>query len=322
MATIPDNYDFKLQFGLRVFDTSIVKIMSKMFAYLDEYSQNGRDRSVFPTIIGVDVDYNGNENTVPHIRSFMKQLRKVHQHNFVRFVTETLWAMESDNDDIFYAHDGQREDRCDAMLTLRVIDAEKALVEVGLRHSRNHERHSLLADLSSGMKQFLPSGIIGMNDDRIHQIMNSLYTKTYRLYQAGYLFEPLHIVILPTRSGNGFYPVALYGMSYDDARRRHRRISSQVKIQQHKYGHIFTDKITPQSLLYLLLHSVQDNDNFGIRQKAVKDTYALSELIFSYWATFKETYETNHDIIMFNILDHETETVDVYRLPMHATPKA
>ena len=301
--------------SLYKFDISIQRVLDKTLSLLAPW----RSLSMLPPYIGIDIDYNGHEESVPVLTKFVKKLRQVHQTAFVRFVSDAFWTQQSQNGDIFYIYDLPKSDWCDVIWTFRLVNDEQ--IEVHITQPVDIYRQTFLSDLSDHLKRFIATPKDCMSPDDISVIMTDFYKNTKRVNRIKHLRENLHILLIPTKAGLGFYPVALYGMSHFDAKRRGAIIEKQQKFDRHRYSNFLNQELTPGDNIYNLLHLIQETERFGAQHKSAKDTYALVEALFSVYSTRSEGERSRHDMVLFNVANKRSCLVDTYHYTMKELDK-
>lgn len=292
--------------SLNKFDTSIERVMSTLWAALGP-TVNQR---MFPTLIGLEIDFDGTTDDVGVLRSFLRKLRKVSQTHFVRFVTDTLWAAESDNVDVFYTHDEAKDDWCDVMWTIKFTRAKQ--IELTSVLSVDQDRHIFLNNLANNVKKFIPFEKADTVEVAIARTVRRFYTSVKDIDIVHQLDENLHIFLIPNMCQSGFYPIILYGMSYDDAFRKGRRLMSELDYHANTKYEIFTDAPCLGGMFNRTLDMIQETEKFGFNLKEAKDTYALTESIFGLYAYKSRLEESKHDLIVINQFGDRRNDVNTY----------
>lgn len=284
--------------------------MSRLYALVGETRKN---LSV-PILIGIDVDYNNQGDALFVLRNFLHRLRRIHQRHFVRFVTDTLWAMESDNTHLFYAHDGPKERRCDVVWTIKIVGSEQ--VEVLMTKTGSTDRETLLVETSIKLKRFV-SGVENNADHvAIVQLMHRFYGRLGQLHHIRLLEEDFHVMMVPSFNNKGYYSLPLYGMSYFDAKRKFSYIKSQMEYTQRCYYDTLPDPLVIGDVFYTTLKLIQDNSNFGVARNTRHDTYNLAEQLFAVFAGYQQIRQSPHDVILFSERDSDNFMIDTYRSSM------
>jgi hypothetical protein len=292
------------------FDKSIIRVMEQTRALVGDRCAH----SLLPTLVGIDIDYNGLRNAVPLFRSFLNKLITLRDKHFTRFVTDTLWAMESDNGHIFYTYDGPKTAWCDVVWTVRAMG--DAQVEICVELVAKNPSHALMQEVSASLKKFVPAAASSGNR-AIQDVMLRFYKNTDRVYQTSHLHENFHILMIPSTNGRGYYPIPIHGMTYRDGRRHYKQVIQQLEHQQHSLYEVFTHLSSSEEILDILLSLMQANQVFDPRSHQAKENYALAELIFGLIATYYKYPETNHDVILVNSVNPDLHHVDACRLSMH-----
>jgi hypothetical protein len=291
------------------FKTSILRVMEKT-----QKLMGGRcHQALMPTLIGIDVDYNGLRDAVPLFRKFLNELITLREKHFVRFVTDTLWALESDKGHIFYTYDGPKTAWCDVVWTVRAMGPDQ--VEIEVTAVPNNPIQGLMTDLSSSLKKFIP-GQTRPEIASIEDVMYRFYKNTQRVYQTTHLNENFHILLVPSPERKGYYPIPIHGMSYTDAQRHYRQVTQQQDHLVHNHYELFNKAADPAELLHAILTLIQANHRFDCRGNPAQERYALAELAFGLCATHHRYERSDHDLILFNMAHEDFHSADIHRLSM------
>ena len=135
-----------------------------------------------------------------------------------------------------------------------------------------------------------------------------------------HLKDDLHIFFIPTLKRDRYYPVALWGLTVADARRRYKASEKQLEFLQVKYPDAVGDRLYIGEILSLLVQAIQENEETGCRMKTAHTTYGLIELLFGYYLTRYENVEwevSPHEMIMIDCTEEEdVSVIEVYNLKM------
>lgn len=309
MTQVPLACDYQHLVSLNRFDKSINKVMDWVERIVGDHQKN----SLFPTLIGIDMDHYDHGKHPLLFRAFLDQLGKIQSKYFVRFVVDVHWAMISDSGFLFYTCDGNKEDRCD--IVWKVGARSDHQVDILMKTPNNSERRKLLNDLSTTLRKLVKCN--KTNDGRVlFDAILRFYDNTSTLEHVHHLKEHLHILLLPNGVNNGFYPVPLYGMSYFDGSRREGRITQWSDFYKKCHDKIFTQDYNAGQSVYALIDLIRDNDKFGTTPSHTHETYNLAEMVFAFWSMNHAGEESNHDVILFNLGSWEDRDTTVYRYPM------
>jgi hypothetical protein len=310
MIRTPNVASYEHLISLKKFDTSMDRLMNRLYAIVGETRKN---LSV-PVLVGIEVDYNGQDNALPVLRTFLHRLRRLHHQHFVRFVTDTLWAMESDNGHLFYTHDGPKNHRCDIMWYVKVLNDEQ--VEVWVSKSGNPEKDVLLMETSIKLKRFVSSNGRDISDEALVNLLHRFYGRFSQLRAIRSLEEDFHVLLLPSFNNKGYGSVPLYGMSYFDAQRKFKHLIQQMEYTERCYYDTLPDQVSVHDKFWTTLKLIQDNRNFAAARQTVQDTYNLTEMLFAIYAGAMMTRHSSHDVILFHERDEHHQTIDSYRSSM------
>jgi hypothetical protein len=310
MSTLSTRYVTQHFVSLNKFDASMDRVMAHMWASLGLCAT----QKMFPTLIGVDVDSVDRNVNTPALRTFFKKFRGLGQKHFVRFMTDTLWAMESDNGDVFYSYDGPKQDRCDVVWTLKSVNDHQ--VEITAEVTSTPEQRKYLSDLSHSMKRLIPSKHHSPDLRYVTDLVSDFYKSTKHIDAAHQLEEDLHVLLIPNLPRTGFYPIILHGMSHFDAKRKGRQIIREFDHHLNTRYEILTHDVEIGDMFYRLLDLIQATDKFGMNVKHAQDTYALAEALFGIFALNSRCDESNHDVVLFHHVKDSTIHIDTYRYDM------
>lgn len=297
--------------SLSRFETSITRVLEFMYSITKDYKKN----SLTPLLIGIDVRYGNHPNPVPLFRQFLNKLHLLRERYFIRFITDTLWAFESDYGYNFYASDKSKFDKCDIVWNVTASGLEQVEIEV-LFPKLNNDKE-LINQLSEHLRKFIPLSRQTITPDYLVKTMIDFYKQNKKICRINQLEDQFHILLIPTLKGNGFYPVPLQGMSLEDARRHYKQVTSQLAYQQHNYHEFFGNPVNTTDLLYILVTLLQDTHYFDKKKNIAQEAYGLAEFLLGWLATHNQGIDSNHEIILFYIKDRNLRITNGYRLCMH-----
>lgn len=288
---------------------SLEKLMIKIWSIKGGY----RRKTLLPTLIGLEVVLKDRIHEVPTMRKFLKGLRGTQDKHFIRFVSTMIWAMESDNGDLFYTPDNASEEMCDIIWRIEVINSQYVVVVVDIPKT-SHQNilfHSLCQSLTPSVGGPVPDP----SDEDTFDFLMRFYRTTDQLPSVRNLSTSFHVLLIPNREGNSLYPIPLVGISVSDAKRKYAAAIKALTVAHRQHSEFFMQSVTVSDVLSLLIESIQDNEFKGIRRKTSQCTYALAELLFSCCVVNDEDPEgqTNHDLLLFEKLDDDVNSVNLHR---------
>lgn len=310
MASSFQRYASHHYVSLDKFDASMDAVMKAIPGIRGRH----RKKSILPTLIGIEINYNGQTESVRPLVEFFTHLKKLQQTHFVRFVIDNFWVLELEND-FMYTDDGPKEDYCDIVWTLRMSGNRQ--VEIATTVVANAPHENLIADLSVYLKDFVP-GVAGEapHDSQFYDMMVNLFRHTRAVPQARFLQEHFHILLVPTASQKNYYPIPIWGMSYYDAKRRYQQTSEALDFNRIDRDDILTYDVSAIDIMHHQIAMIQENEQFGCRANTAQLTYAYAELLFGAYASMETRSESPHDMILFRFLPDNNTTTDVFRFSL------
>lgn len=311
MTHINQRYAVEHLVSLKKFDVSIEGVFNRMYALL---SKNPPHHFI-PTLIGIEIETPKSNEELTVIRGFLNNLIKVRPKHFVRFVTTTQWAAETNCGYTFYTQDKCKNDYCDVLWKLNFNGGDQ--IEISMQTVICGPRQELISSLSSDLKRFVKGNKDMTNDDHVLKIIKNFYSRTKKASSIKYLEEDFHILLVPTNNRSGYQPIPLYGMSYFDAKRHYKSVTDQITYDLHNYYEYFTRATDEYDVLNKLVSLIQDNNRLSTDPIFIRENYGLAELLFGFWATYHDAATiSNHDIILFHCNSTPVKNIDIYSLGM------
>jgi hypothetical protein len=274
--------------------------MGRVVDYTFKEVKFDRTVSVTPTYIGVEVDCPKDEEMQKVIRRFFERLRSVHQNHFVRFVTDTVWATESHNGDIFYCHDGGKRERADIIWSIRV--KSKGQIEVNIISAPDNRRREILTDLQVQLNKLYKADPDSDVGPQLGGIMDMFYSRTKNIRALEFLNEDCHLILMPLPCGLLFRPVIICGMSQLDAKRRWRNITGQICYQNHQLPRVFGGDTEITDLLRAGIDLMCINGELDEKHFCPRTHYEAVELAFTCYDGPSAFSRTPHDVIILHTM--------------------
>lgn len=285
---------------------SMDKVIERLHGEIRDFAHR-----LTPIIIQLVINDDITNGDLHQTRLFLKALRKTHNKYFIRFSTSILWAAESDNTDIFYTRSEDSDKHADVVIKVKVFDKHNMVLNAEV--TKRTPRHSSLKMLSKTMvNEILAVDASGDELDILASIADFylITDVTEILKRAG--DDHFHILFIPSLDGSSYYTIPLYGMSYDDAKRRYLSSENALEFLTSKHKILIPDLIEETCVIDALVELIQrQEEDDANRYETAKDTYALAELLYAYYtaAPIPDKYPFDrHQALLFEIRDMDDST--------------
>jgi hypothetical protein len=289
------------------FDSSIERVIDRTFSLINF----DRDQSVLPTYIGIDVAYEADRELLKATRRLFQRLRQVHQKHFVRFVTDTVWAMESGNGDIFYCHDQEKQERVDIIWSIKALSTDQ--FEINIVSTPDNRRREILTELQYNLNK---TYTVPANKDvreRLDDIVAAFYLNTKNIRNMQFLQEDCHIMLVHDKLGRRFRPILIPGLSPMDAKIRWRSIKGQLEYQRQNHYEYFTNQIELSDLIECLFIQVDANGAIDQPGFSARVQYDTAEWFLSTIDASGEYDRTPNDVFIFHSPDVKPVNIEIHR---------
>lgn len=276
------------------FETSMDRVFSALWRAMGKTLE---DRST-PILVGIEVNYNRVPNASTIVRNFLKRFRTFHGRHFVRFVTDTLWAMESDNGDIFYTHDGPKKSVCDVVWDLKVINSHQ--LEIDSYNHINIQRRDLTTAISKSLRRFQILDGTKRDTADITQMVGNFYKNTKHADKLFGLSKNFRLLFVPNQCNTGFYPILMPRITEADAIRKGRALEHELCRGFVDLYEILRDPMNSCDACCRVIELIQDNPNFGVDLKVSHDVYGLAESLLAAYTMQFGLSDQNQEILVFN----------------------
>lgn len=235
--------------------------------------------ATLPSIIHITLPEDIKGTDVALIRIFLKALRKANLNYFVRFTTNVLWVIESDNGDMFYGKDDFEGHYRNVILDLRIIDHKD--IEVFVKVPIAGRQEFAVKKLSKALNAVIPTKTLDSIDTAVSATL-AFYVDLHGPALVNYFNDPFYLLFVPDASGENLYPIVLWGMTVYDAKRRY--LSSDRDFERHRYLHnVEIESSTPLTqTMYELVLQIQIALEGRNRRESASEVHSLAELLFGY----------------------------------------
>jgi hypothetical protein len=279
--------------------------------------------SSVPVLISVNVNYKDRPCEIFPIRIFLKRLRALQEKFFVRFVTDILWAAESDSVDIFYTFDGNTKDYCDIYWDISIL--ENGYIELTSRSPRSTTNHSFIYDTARQVSKYAREVSFPSFPDRsmVYDFLADFYGKIHEVRDIREIDSHFHILMVvdtPREGNTTYYPLPIIGMNHQDAKRVYRESFKNVLELYVQHEDTLQDPIdiTQDDIMSNLISMIIENQRSKDRKTLTANTYRLTEMLLGYYISTVEDYRylSTHDIIIFQSLIPSTGSFDTFSVSM------
>lgn len=287
---------------------SIEASMDLLLKKISQAGANVLSQKLIPSFIRIEIPEDLSNDEVHQVRLFLKGLRKVHTKYFLRFVTNLLWAAESDNTDIFYTRSNNADCHVDAVLSLKVLDRKSILIHTVV--PKTTAKHRVLKQISKTMIKEIDTGC---GDDPV-DILQTI-TRFHHKENLNEVIQTLgeddfHMFFIPSIDEWNLYPIALYGLSQTDAYHRYLAAENQLELLTISHQMVVPDKLYDHEIVMALIETLQDQEVDGNHYRTAKAVYAIAELLFGYYLahmTDNNEVLSSNESLCFEIIEDEYE---------------
>lgn len=291
--------------------------MTNLIHRLNDENLCNTEHRLIPLIIQLNIEEHLSHQDIILIRMFLKHLRKVQLHNFVRFRCSLLWAAESDNTDIFYTIEENKNRHTDVMCNIRVIDKKTLILDVKVLSNTNKHEH-----IRSISKSMLEEVTIDEHiDDEFFFI--SEISRFYKHCDIKNILthtgdDSFHVLFIPDPDDYCYYPLPIYGMSKRDAKYRYLASEKTLEFLNTKHPLVLREQHNTADVLELLVELLQIQVDHGDRYTLANQIYSLTELLYAYQMVLSDdvSNKDSHLLLLFEVIESVDKTthVEIYNI--------
>lgn len=277
-----------------------------------------------PAIITINVKYNGTHSEAVAIRRFMKAVGRIQKKYFVRFMTDILWAADSDNAGSFYTIDGNTRDVSDIVWDIEVT--QNHLIRLTVSKKKRTSNMKFINDLHKKVLDIL----VNLNEEGLpedmFEVADRVGTDLFADKDIRELDSNLSVIILADRTNDNvrMMPHIVYGMSSTDTRAKFRKSFREIVEAYGLYPEWLDSEGISIGNVIVTLHGTITSifeDREG-REKALREIYEHTELLLSYVCEYinDPSVVSGNDVIIIDVTGDPCDGAEIYLSQINLLP--